>query len=293
MKSVVTHNGTFHADDVFAVATILLSHASDLVLTRTRDESLIESADFVIDVGGIYNEESDCFDHHQSNFKLKRDNGIPYASFGLTWKKYGLTLCGNEEIVREIDMELVQAIDAEDNGIRLGKKNKQNLYPFSVASVINSFNPTWKEKDKNQDEIFNECVTLAKTLLERMITRARDKYEAQKFVRLAYEESADRRIIVLDNYYPARELLANYPEPLYIVRPGTKEGVWNVETVRDDVHTFKNRKDLPRKWGGKRDAELQRVTGVADSIFCHKNLFYASAASRESAIALATMAANA
>jgi len=52
MKAV-THDGPFHADDVFADA-VLRAALSEVQLTRSRDTAVIASADLVFDVGGIY-----------------------------------------------------------------------------------------------------------------------------------------------------------------------------------------------------------------------------------------------
>src|SRR5437764_1161911 len=95
--TIVAHNGNFHADDVFAVATVLLVlERSDFPawrqaipkIIRTRDPKTIEKADFVVDVGGVYDAENNRFDHHQAGGAGTRANGIPYASFGLVWKKF-------------------------------------------------------------------------------------------------------------------------------------------------------------------------------------------------------------
>ena len=70
-----------------------------------------------------------------------------------------------------------------------------------------------------------------------------------------------------------------------------KEGVDGGSlAVRDNPHQFKNRKDLPAEWAGLRDAELARVTGVADAVFCHRNRFMAVARTKEGAVALAKLA---
>ena len=87
-KKIVTHNSTFHADDVFAVATLLIIEP-DAEVIRTRDENIISSADYVVDVGQIYDKDKKRFDHHQLGGAGKRDDGIEYASFGLVWKEYG------------------------------------------------------------------------------------------------------------------------------------------------------------------------------------------------------------
>src|ERR1035437_8037366 len=93
-KILVTHNGIFHADDIFATATLSLLLDGHIKVTRTRDENLIKSADYVYDVGGIYDPALNRFDHHQVGGAGKRDNGIPYAAFGLVWMQYGETVCG-------------------------------------------------------------------------------------------------------------------------------------------------------------------------------------------------------
>ena len=69
-------------------------------------------------------------------------------------------------------------------------------------------------------------------------------------------------------------------------------GKWKIEAVRSDVHSFKNRKDLPALWAGKRDGELAEASGVADAIFCHTKLFVAVAGSREGALKLAKLAVD-
>ncbi len=290
IKKVVTHNGTFHADDVFAIATLSLTFANEMEVCRSRDAVTIATADMAVDVGGIYDEMKDRFDHHQEKGAGKRKNGIPYASFGLVWKKYGLTLCGNQTIVDKIDKEIVAPIDAEDNGIEIVRSIKYKLHQFSVSSMIHVFNATWKEDVLKQDEVFIECVNLAKKILSRLITKERDRLEAERFVQTAYEEAEDKRLIILDNNYPSREVLANYPEPLYVIRP--YNGKWNVEAQREEIHSFKNKKDFPKSWGGKTDKELQKITGVSDAVFCHRNLFLAVASSKEGAIELAKKALN-
>ena len=52
-KTIVTHNGNFHADDVFSVAA-LKSIFPTFNLIRTRNVDVIAKADIVIDVGGEY-----------------------------------------------------------------------------------------------------------------------------------------------------------------------------------------------------------------------------------------------
>ena len=63
---VATHNGSFHTDDVFAVASLSLAFSNEgLQVVRTRDQEVIKSADIVVDVGRIHDVDKNRFDHHQ------------------------------------------------------------------------------------------------------------------------------------------------------------------------------------------------------------------------------------
>ena len=52
-KRLVTHNGSFHADDLFAAATLSLyldKKGFDYEIVRTRDMAVINKADYVVDL---------------------------------------------------------------------------------------------------------------------------------------------------------------------------------------------------------------------------------------------------
>src|SRR3989338_10758267 len=107
---IITHNGTFHADDVFSVAALTLyfySQNKEPKIIRTRDPETIKTGDIVLDVGSEYDAERNRFDHHQIGGAGKRANGVPYAAFGLAWKKYGEKLCGSAEVAKEVERVLV------------------------------------------------------------------------------------------------------------------------------------------------------------------------------------------
>ena len=41
-KKLITHNGSFHTDDVFAVATLLIYLKNDAEVVRTRNPEIIK-----------------------------------------------------------------------------------------------------------------------------------------------------------------------------------------------------------------------------------------------------------
>lgn len=287
---IVTHNKYFHPDDVFAVATLSIFIKDHFKILRTRNTVLIEEADYVVDVGGEYDEERNRFDHHQKSGAGTRENGIPYASFGLVWKKYGKQICGSDDVSKIIEKKIVEPTDASDNGLGIIRPIFDGVYPYSYWDFIYSLNPTWKEKDKDRDILFVEAVEIAKKTILREIEIAKHFLEGREFVEKSYETAEDKRLIVLSRDYCWKEIINKYKEPLFVIEPNFEEGNWRIITIRDDINSFKSRKNLPKSWGGKTSQELASETGVPDAIFCHKNLFIASAASKEGAIKMAKLA---
>ncbi|MFZ2150398.1 MAG: MYG1 family protein [Minisyncoccia bacterium] len=291
-KKLITHDGSFHSDDVFAAAAFSLMLEKDGVsfeIIRTRDEDIIETGDYVFDVGGVHDVEKNRFDHHQVGGAGKRPNGIEYAAFGLVWKKFGKILAGSEKSAAMIDKKLVSPIDAWDNGYDL-VANKYEITPYYMQHIFFAMHPTWKEEDVNIDGVFLECVEMAKKVLTREIIQAKDLIEAEEAVMATYNASPDKRIIILEKNYPFEYVLHALSEPLYAVYPRKTEGSWGVKAIRQDPKSFINRKNLPKAWAGLQGEELVNVSGVSDAIFCHRGLWLAGAKSKEGAIKLAQIA---
>ena len=291
IKKIITHNGSFHADDIFSCAAVSLTLEKkweDFEIVRTRDEEVIASGDYVFDVGGKYDETMNRFDHHQRGGAGKRENGIEYASFGLVWKKFGTELCGSAEAAKMIDERLASPVDAFDNGIDLVEL-KRGVYPYMIQFAFTAMEPTWREKDLNNDDMFKKSVEMAKMVLKREIKHAQDALEADKAVREIYEHAEDKRIIILDKDYPSDFLENDFPESFFVVYPRS-DGTWGAKTVRPEADSFRNRKDFPSAWAGLRNEEAAEATGVPDAIFCHRARFMAVARSREGAIKLAELA---
>lgn len=287
-KVIVTHDGRFHADDVCAVATLRIFLNGEAVVARTRDREKIASADFVVDVGEEYDAARDRFDHHQKEGAGIRPDGIPYAAFGLVWRKFGEKIAGGREMAEAIDRILVQPLDAYDNGVSLFREPLQGIYPYAFSDVVQAFTPTWREDENEMNARFSEAVSFAQKILLREIEKAGARFESDGKVNEAYQDASDKRLIVFDVDYPWKEALARFSEPLFVAHPQGE--VWYVECVRDDPNTFVNRKDFPEIWAGLRDAEFARVTGVPDAIFCHRSRFMAVTKSKEGAIQLAHIA---
>lgn len=121
--SAFTHGRKFHADDVFSAALLLYLNPE---INISRGNKVPEIFDgIVFDIGrGQY-------DHHQKDSRI-RENGVPYAAFGLLWEALGKEILG-VELAEKFDQSFVQPLDNNDN---TGEKNE-------LATLIGNFNPAW------------------------------------------------------------------------------------------------------------------------------------------------------
>ena len=211
--SAFTHSGKFHADDVFSAALLLYLNPE---ITITRGNQVPENYEgLVFDIGrGQY-------DHHQKDSRI-RDNGVPYAAFGLLWEKLGPEILG-EELALKFDESFVQPLDINDN---TGEKNE-------LATLIGNFNPGWDSKSSN-DEAFFQAVSVAGMILENKFDRYRGNERADKRVEEIYERHMqafhdrgkhceDARILILPEFVPCQKFLSETPIA-FVVFPSNRGG---------------------------------------------------------------------
>ncbi|MDB5254222.1 MAG: hypothetical protein JWL80_288 [Parcubacteria group bacterium] len=288
---IVTHSGDFHADDLFAVA-VLKSVYPEAEIIRTRNPQLIGEGDIVVDVGGIHDDATMRFDHHQVGGAGVRGNGIPYASFGLVWNMFGERVAGGKEEARLIEEELVIPVDAKDSGISIVTPLFENILPFDITDFLKLYVNDEDKDEDHQTAIFISTLPIATDILQRVILKASKNIKAAREIEEIYSNAEDKRLIILEKGLPWKKTLVLKPEPLYVVFP-TFNGGWGIQAVPKSVIGFENRKSFPEAWAGKIDEELEKVTGVQGAKFCHNSLFYAVAENKEAALKLAEIALNA
>jgi len=304
-KKIITHDVGFHPDDVFAVATLLLylgEENSEVI--RSRDPEIIKTGDYVVDNGFVYDPDKNLFDHHQRGGAGLRENGIPYASFGLVWMKFGEELCKSKDVADFLEARLIQPVDAYDNGIDIFKLTSHNVFPYRLIEVIFTFFPTWKESRENVDGAFMEAVAFAEKLLAREIKRSQDDVEAHNAIKDVYNKTKDKKLIVLeeDNSYGRfiiDAILSEFPEPIYFINyrrdaKGAEDPTaWQIIAVNTKKDSLNLRKAFPEGWRGLLAEDLSKLTGVEDAYLCHRSGFMCLAGSKEGAIKLAQLALDA
>lgn len=273
------------------MATAILKEVFDIELVRTRDMDVLKDLDIVYDVG------DGEFDHHQ-NDKEHRENGTPYAACGLIWRKFGRNVVLSNEpsfseeevnsVFRYIDRNLIEAIDAEDNGIRSTVTIIPNL---NVSTLISNFNPPWDADIEDEDSYFNQAVKFADIILGNSLAHQISTVKAKAHIKEAYEKRPRPEVLVLNRSYPWARVLNSIDrnrEVLFVIFP--REDEYLIQTVRGGGGPLRNRKSLPASWAGKRDEELNEIIGIDDAIFCHTGRFIAGAKSYDSIIKMAEMA---
>ena len=287
----ITHNGTYHCDEVFS--TIMFSKLlPEVIVCRTSDLEKANSDQYIYDVGGGE------LDHHQFGGNGERDNGVKYSSCGLVWKKFGKEIIKKytekdiDEIWKMIDKNLIQCIDAGDNGQIPDINVDYRL--VQVASIISEFNPNWDE-DIDPDVKFEEAVKLAETVFDNSMKSSISKMRAKSKVDMAINDSKDG-IMTLEKFLPWKEFLLESGSSKaklinFVIFPSNRGG-YNIYTVPEKLGSFTSRKLFPKEWAGLKDKELQKVTTVETARFCHNKCFICAVDTKDDALKLAKIANN-
>ena len=287
----ITHNGTFHCDEVFS--TIMFSKLlPEVIVCRTSDLEKANSDQYIYDVGGGE------LDHHQFGGNGERDNGVKYSSCGLVWKKFGKEIIKKytekdiDEIWKMIDKNLIQCIDTGDNGQIPDINVDYRL--VQVASIISEFNPNWDE-DIDPDVKFEEAVKLAETVFDNSMKSSISKMRAKSKVDMAINDSKDG-IMTLEKFLPWKEFLLESDSSKaklinFVIFPSNRGG-YNIYTVPEKLGSFTSRKLFPKEWAGLKDKELQKVTTVETARFCHNKCFICAVDTKDDALKLAKIANN-
>lgn len=289
---LITHSGDYHLDEVFSTAVILIllkRKGKFFHLIRTRDEKIFKKYReqrkngrevYIYDVGDIYEENKNEFDHHQKGGAGVRKNGIEYSSAGLVWKKFGEKITGSKELAWKIEKKLVLAIDALDNGQSI-QDFRYDFFNYDLTNLINAFYPKIKTNFRMKISFF-KSVRLLDFILKKEIEKTNKLILDERKVDEIYKGSGDKRVLTFYEDISTSSIIDNYPSVLFTIKKKEKN-VWVIKTIIKKWGGFKRRKYFPKSWAGLNGYELDNMTGVVGGIFCHRNLFIASAKTEKAA----------
>ena len=278
---IATHNGPFHADDVFACALLKRFVNRSSTVVRTRDQSLIDSADVAVDVGGIYDPENCRFDHHQNSYEGTK------SSVGLVLDWLEQTEQVHPFVAGELRSSLVDELDdADTNGTH-----------SAISLLIWAMNPQWDDENpKDSATKFNSALLMADYILRTTVNVAESKLKASNimdnlvdFYGGAIVESSE------DLPDLAFEISRRSSQAMFVIWPAS-ETQWMVQCVPPKNDRTSQRLPFPEAVAGLRGEDLEGVVGDLGfdvnpaSPFVHKGRFIGGAATREGAYALAQFA---
>ncbi|EPQ27687.1 uncharacterized protein PFL1_04825 [Pseudozyma flocculosa PF-1] len=320
-ESIITHSGTFHADEALAVHLLRkLPAYRDAPLVRTRDAAAIDAGTIVVDVGAEYDPARHRYDHHQRGFTEVFDDQhkTKLSSAGLVWKHFGrqilsvhLQLAESDDVVALLHTKLyddfVEAIDAIDNGISQYPSDLKPAYKSrtDLSARVGYLNPSWNDESSAAilDARFERASHMAGTeFFERVDYTfhawlpARQKVIDALGARKAYPGGDPQgRMLVFDEFSSWKDHLfrleAELPipdaeRPVYVVYPD-ESGKWRVQAVPESPESFVSRKALPEQWRGIRDQQLSDLTGIPGCIFVHQSGFIGGNATKDGALRMA------
>lgn len=269
--SAFTHGGKFHADDVFSAALLLYLNPE---IQIERGNQVPENYEgIVFDVG------RGAYDHHQKDSRV-RENGIPYAAFGLLWEVLGAEILG-EDLAVQFDESFVQPLDQNDN---TGEKNE-------LATLIGNFNPTWDAKG-GTDEAFFQAVSVAGMILENKFQRYFGNERADKRVeevlraheadlKIGRVPAEQEKILILPEFVPCQKHLSE-TKIAFVIFPSNRGGYCIQPQKREYSMNYKC--SFPEEWLGLEKEALEEVTGLESASFCHKGGFLMTTGTLEDAV---------
>lgn len=276
MRSVGTHNGAFHADEVTAVALLLRSNLIDKdKIIRTRDPKKLEQCEYVCDVGGVYDPSKKRFDHHQSSYQGR----LSSAGMVLEYLKDQGILKEREAVF--FHDHLIMGVDDHDNGV-----DRKAPGVLTYSEIIAHFVPmSHHESEGVLDKAFMEALDFAYDQLTRMWLKHSYFLSFEEVVKRKMEEN--KAVLVFDEAIPWMDaffiLGGETHSAVFVIMPSGKH--WKLRAIPpSEKDRMGMRLPLPKAWAGLMDGELKKASGIDGAIFCHKGRFFSLWETKEDAM---------
>lgn len=275
-RSLGTHDGTFHADEVTASALLFVFNRIDRdKIVRTRDLTLLDECEYVCDVGGIYDPSRNRFDHHQVDYQGE------LSSAGMVLLDLKEKKSIDEKLYDFLNRALIWGVDAHDNGRVVIEPGT-----CTFSQVITNFvPPIYDAPAEIVQEAFFQAFDFTVGHLQRLIARYHYVEECRDSVAKAMK--LGNQSLIFDRAMPWMDVFFDMGgerhAALFIVMPSGSH--WKVRGIPpNSKDRMKVRLLLPEAWAGLMDDELRSVSGIKGAIFCHKGRFISVWETKEAAL---------
>ena len=262
---VVTHDGKFHPDEIFACVLLSWSHVGQLSFIRTRNQTSLErykKSDqyYVIDVGDEHDPSKLNFDHHQATFNCVGENGDLLSSCGLMWK-YLLEQPNFREtwnvtpFIEKKVTEFTIMVDRHDNGVEYAPE-------LDFITMYNYANFDSKVR-------FKQAFRAAENYFFQKLTSWRIHEEQEKKEDIAINNAVNG-IIFSEEKLSVSEKINGTPNYLLVCERSKDEYVIVSLNQFYEVD-FSVRCPAPAEWSGLHEKDIKKFD--KSLIFSHKNRF--------------------
>lgn len=217
---LITHDTTFHADDVIAVALLIVAGYNDYTFIRTRDKDTVEEAlrnpeTLILDTGMMYDPAMLNFDHHQ-------DKSLMSAA-GLIYLEISDELLPDE--AQPYFAQWISSIDAIDT-------NRDHIYHLwdqlpsgfrHTSSVLGGFNRDSSNAEV-QDEQFQKALEVAIHIVRNEIYSATRKAESER--KYSQRIILENNVAVFDEYSTVWKEKRDH---VFVVMPHANG--WQIQTI--------------------------------------------------------------
>lgn len=292
-----THDGSFHADDVLAVAILTTIYPNHQIV-RSRDTDILNMMDILIDVGDIYDHRIKRYDHHMHNPPKDKFDHM-FSSAGLIWRHYAKTYLeaigipkdftfeGNTfglitSVERHIRIHWIHPIDRADNGLNQG--------PTAISEIVRSMRPIHPERSTQRfDQLFLEAVSMVSHIFKRSCFHSADHVIAK--TQCMHSEKKillDDKVIVSQYPFHNYKVLNTTTAHFSICPSDVYEGSELYFVVRPilDLNTKSFKTPFPAEILGCRSATIEQHLGIKGVNYIHHNGHLALVNSEEEAISL-------
>jgi uncharacterized UPF0160 family protein len=225
---VGTHSGSFHCDEALA-CYLLVNHTveyRDAKIIRSRDPAVLKTLPILVDVGGVYDPNSQRFDHHQRGFTEVFGGKFTtkLSSAGLIYKHFGREIVARLTQLTGADLNLVyervyenfiEGVDGIDNGVLRYPSDVKAAYKVNsdLGARVGRLNAAWNETttDAELDARFQQVRLSDSKFLKSIFFDQAMAIAGEEFLA---EVNSSAKI-----WLPAREIVASAVDQRFTVHP--------------------------------------------------------------------------
>ena len=184
-------------------------------------------------------------------------------------------IAGTVESISGIDKDLVEYIDADDNG-----QFPKIEAPYKVKTlpgIIKIFNPSYDSGEDESEQFLLAC-NLAKMILKEEILYINGKVMAEKSLIEELKYITDEKYVILDKFLPYEDTILGdekYNNLLFVAYPSNRGG-YAIKVIPKSLEDKTPRQNFPEEWAGLEGEELEQISGIEGLTFCHTARFIVS-----------------